>query len=209
MASGEIDRAVEGQRRLYSESLSEHGTASKAVGWKDEASQLLRFDVLSRVITDDTDAFTVADWGCGYGAMFGYLDTRFGPKLTGYSGCDISSEMVDAARAGTADPRARFEVGSTVESSDYTFVSGTFNVRFEASDNAWRSWIEERVRDVWNAAERGIAFNLLSSYVDWREPHLYYADPCHFFDFCKRELSRSVTLFHDYPLYEWTIAVTR
>jgi hypothetical protein len=56
-------------------------------------------------------------------------------------------------------------------------------------------------------SRRGFAFNLFTTYVDWKEDHLYYGDPGFFFDFCKRELSRSVALLHDYPLWEWTMVV--
>ena len=38
---------------------------------------------------------------------------------------------------------------------------------------------------------------------------LFYADPLHLFDRCKRTYSRFVTLLHDYPLYEFTIIVRR
>ena len=50
----------------------------------------------------------------------------------------------------------------------------------------------------WNHVRRGLAFNLLTTYVDWRKDDLYYADPGRYFDFCRRELSRYVTLVHDY-----------
>ncbi len=53
----------------------------------------------------------------------------------------------------------------------------------------------------------GIAFNCLTTYVNWKEDHLYYADPFEFFDFCKRNISRYLCLLHDYPLYEWTMLV--
>jgi hypothetical protein len=43
--------------------------------------------------------------------------------------------------------------------------------------------------------------------VDWKQDDLYYGDPLFFFDHCKRTFSRTVTLLHDYPLYEWTIHV--
>jgi hypothetical protein len=37
--------------------------------------------------------------------------------------------------------------------------------------------------------------------------HLFYADPCEFFDLCKRRYSRNVALAHDYDLYEFTLLV--
>ncbi len=93
------------------------------------------------------------------------------------------------------------------DAADFTFVSGTFNVRLDASDEAWRTYVEETLLELGARSRRGLAFNLLTTYVDWRKEDLFYADPTHFFGFCRENLSRYVTLLHDYPLYEWTIAV--
>jgi len=201
----ELDDALAGVEALYTANLAEHGTSSASVGWPDADAQRLRFDKLAYVI--DTDAaITVNDWGCGYGAMFRYLDERF--TLGGFNGYDISAEMLAAARAFVDDPRARWVRGTEVtETADYSFVSGTFNVRLEASDAAWQRYIEDTLRLLARRSRRGFAFNLLTTYVDWRKDDLFYADPAHFFAFCRENISRYVTLLHDYPLYEWTIAV--
>jgi cyclopropane fatty-acyl-phospholipid synthase-like methyltransferase len=201
----ELSDALAGVEALYTANLAEHGTSSASVGWPDAEAQRLRFDKLAYVI-DVATPITVNDWGCGYGAMFRYLDERF--SLAGYTGYDISAEMLDAARTFVADPRATWVQGSEVtETADYSFVSGTFNVRMEAGDAAWQRYIEETLRRLAQRSRRGFAFNLLTTYVDWRKDDLFYADPAHFFTFCRENISRYVTLLHDYPLYEWTIAV--
>lgn len=142
----------------------------------------MRFDQLVRILdSDDRAPVTVNDLGCGYAAMFGYLDGRLGSSLENYAGYDISEEMLRAARDKVADSRAEF-VGSPVvtRDADYSFVSGTFNVKIDASEDVWARYIKDTLR---------------------------YADPIVFFEFCKRELSRHVALLHDYPLYEWTMLV--
>ena len=141
--------------------------------------------------------------------MFDYLAGRFGDRLAAYEGCDISEGMIAAARTSITDPRARFVRGERFPPVDYVFVSGTFNVRFCAPNDEWLDYVQSTLRKLAGLARRGIAFNLLSTYVDWREPHLFYGDPLQFFDFCKRELSPRVSLLHDYPLYEWTILLRR
>jgi SAM-dependent methyltransferase len=201
----ELDSALAGVEALYTANLAEHGTSSASVGWPDADAQKLRFDKLAYVV-DGAAPITVNDWGCGYGAMFRYLDERY--TLDGYTGYDISAEMLDAARGFVDDPRARWVQGAEVtEDADYSFVSGTFNVRMEASDAAWQRYVEDTLRLLAQRSRRGFAFNLLTTYVDWRKDDLFYADPAHFFSFCRENLSSQVTLLHDYPLYEWTIAV--
>ena len=93
--------------------------------------------------------------------------------------------------------------------ADFTFVSGTFNVRFESTYDQWKKFIEETLHMINESSSLGFSFNLLSKYVDWQVPHLFYGDPCYWFDYCKVNFSKQVSLIHDYPLYEWTILVRK
>ena len=205
-----IPKTLTGIRDLYAGNLAEHGVSSKSVGWKDDWSHLLRFERLARIVDRDGGDYTVNDWGCGYGAMFGYLDALPGSRLREYLGYDISQEMIDAAKAQCDPARSRFILGPEVtEEADYSFVSGTFNVKLQASDAEWDAYIKRQLSAIYAHSRKGMAFNLLTTHVDWRAENLFYADPSHFFDFCTRHLSRHVTLVHDYALFEWTILVSR
>jgi hypothetical protein len=50
-----------------------------------------------------------------------------------------------------------------------------------------------------------LAFNALSTYVDYIDEHLNYLDPAAMLDFCKTELSARTVLRHDYLLKEGVI----
>lgn len=197
---------------LYSSNLSENGVKSTAVGWNSPESQALRFDKLTSVIGDRSGPVSVNDYGCGYGAHLEHLVQTRGIQVSGYAGYDLSEEMLAAARSelswfsGELSLLCSSEI-STI--SDYTFVSGTFNVRFEADDCVWQDFIEQKLDEIDAHSRCGFSFNLLSTYVDWKEEHLFYGDPCYWFDLSKRKYSRRVTLLHDYPLYEWTILVKK
>ncbi|QNI52873.1 methyltransferase domain protein [Synechococcus sp. BIOS-E4-1] len=197
---------------LYSSNLSHNGVKSTAVGWNSTESQALRFDKLTSVIEDYSAPVSVNDYGCGYGAHLDHLVKARGIKVAGYAGYDLSEEMLAAARAelswfsGDLSLICSPEI-STI--SDYTFVSGTFNVRFEADDSVWKEFIEKKLDEIDAHSRCGFSFNLLSTYVDWKEEHLFYGDPCYWFDLCKRKYSTRVSLLHDYPLYEWTIFVRK
>jgi SAM-dependent methyltransferase len=206
----QLSDALAGVEALYTANLAEHGVSSASVGWPDADAQRLRFDKLAYAIEVEAPAggVTVNDWGCGYGAMFHYLDARPDVQLSAYTGYDISADMLSAARTHVDDRRARWVRGAHVtEPADFTFVSGTFNVRMAATDEAWREYVEQSLVELAAYTRRGLAFNLLTTHVDWRKDDLFYADPAHFFAFCRQHLSRYVTLLHDYPLYEWTIVV--
>ena len=195
--------------QYYSARLAAHGATPRGVDWNGAESQALRFEQLSRIIRGD-EAFSVTDVGCGYGALFEYLQARY-PRLE-YIGCDVSADMVRAAsERHAASPGARFVEGATPPPADYSVASGIFNVRLDRGDDEWRAYLEQTLEAMDSASRRGFAFNCLTSWSDAERmrPDLYYADPCALFELCKRRFSRDVALLHDYGLYEFTILVRK
>ena len=206
-----MDDTLDKISKLYSDNLSEHGDQSKAVGWPTKDSQELRFEKLTKVITETDSSFSVNDYGCGYGAHLEYLLQKK-HSVVGYNGYDLSEEMLIMSKERLKDFNGDLKLINSSKIStpaDFTFVSGTFNVRFESTYEEWKQFIEGTLDMINETSGRGFSFNLLSKYVDWKEPHLFYGDPCYWFDYCKVNFSKQVTLLHDYPLYEWTILVKK
>ena len=202
-----MDHTLQKITDLYTENLSEHGNRSKAVGWSSPESQVLRFEKLTEVIIDRDKPLTINDYGCGYGALLNYLLTN-GYNVQVYNGYDLSKEMLAKAAKSRGDFKGELNLLQSCEittGADYTFVSGTFNVRFDSNDQEWMEFIKQKLTMINAFSSNGFSFNLLSKYVDWEESHLFYGDPCFWFDFVRSNLARRISLLHDYPLYEWTI----
>lgn len=194
---------------LYTSNIERDGPVSTAVGWNTPESQLLRFHKLTEVIERDGRPVSINDYGCGYGAHLDYL-LQNGYEVDSYHGYDLSLDMLESARTGHTAFKGQLDLrhATTIETeADYTFASGTFNVRFDATEDEWKDFILQKLDEMNRYSRRGFAFNLLTSYVDWKESHLYYGDPLFWFDHCKRNYSRKASLLHDYPLFEWTILV--
>jgi len=207
-----IDNQLQKVKELYSANLLELGATSKSVGWNTEDCQNLRFTKLAEVIEDRSQPFSVNDYGCGYGAMAQFFRDDLKLSVDAYNGYDISSEMLQSAEKLLAPAQANLNLlESKVISTeaDYSFVSGTFNVRFDATRQEWEQFMTEKLHEMNRFSRKGFAFNVLTSYVDWEEPHLYYGNPNFWFDFCKKNFSRYVSLFHDYRLWEWTLIVKK
>jgi len=199
-------------KELYTDNIKEMGVRSTAVGWKTEESQRLRFSKLGMVIADIETEIAINDYGCGYGAMLKYFIEEKKVRVSIYNGYDISHEMLNAAARELSSFRGKLnllETSSINTEADYSFISGTFNVRFDATRESWEAFIHDKLCEMNKYSRRGFSFNLLTSYVDYEEPHLYYGDPCYWFDYCKRNFSKHVALLHDYPLWEWTIIVRK
>lgn len=194
----------------YSSKLQQYGETPQGVDWNGEQSQTIRFRQISKII-DASVPFSVNDLGCGYGALYDFLESRHAPFS--YCGIDVSEDMIRAARQRYVNKdQIRFLVSDRPDQiADYAVASGIFNVRLETGNDEWKSHIEATL-DVLNDSSRlGFAFNCLTSYSDpdKMRPSLYYADPCALFDLCKRRYSKDVALLHDYGLYEFTILVRK
>jgi len=195
----------------YSSKLIEYGETPRGVDWNGEDSQILRFEQLCRLIQDESEGFSLNDLGCGYGAMFDFLSTKY--SITSYLGIDVSEEMVRAAVSRyKARPVARFIAKAEPDIvADYSIASGIFNVRLERTDHEWYDYLQTTLDILDRTSHRGFAFNCLTSYSDEdkKRDYLYYADPCRLFDLCKNRYSRNVALLHDYELFEFTILVRK
>lgn len=198
----------------YSALLQKHGDSPLAAQYPDRTTQEKRFEVLSEFGIPATAK--ILDFGCGLGDMLGYLRTQRGFQGE-YVGYDLSGDIIERARAKySADTNARFEQRDIFEQPpredfDYVWICGTFNIRCSDSE----AYVRDALRILFACARRGMTFNLMSTYVDFFAPDLYYADPDAIFRFCKEELSPCVTLRHDYMLkpgvvpYEFAVYVHR
>ena len=90
--------------------------------------------------------------------------------------------------------------------ADYVINSGVFTVKSTIPEKQWRRFVHDMARAMFGVAEKG-TFNLMTSFVDYRDDHLFYEDPDAILDFCVSELSRKVVIRHDYPLWEYAVYV--
>jgi len=206
----ELNRILPEVEKYYSEKIASYGPNPQRADWKSAESQSIRFDQLLRLLGTD-GLFSINDYGCGYGALVDYLESRGHQFL--YRGFDISEKMISEARQGhdrCAD-REFFSKQDQLSPADYTVASGIFNVKLQNSDSDWLEYITSVLHEFSQLSTKAFAFNALTSYADaeFMRPHLYYANPLQLFDYCKKHFSPKVSLLHDYPLYEFTIVVQK
>lgn len=194
----------------YGDRVREHGETAEGVDWNSSESQELRFQQLLRVVPGSTAAYSVLDYGCGYGALVDTLVARGAPFR--YLGYDVSEEMVTRARARHDRADCTFDTDlDALGVADFAVASGVLNVKLDVPTAEWREHVALCLGDLDRVSTRGFSFNALTTYSDADRmiEQLFYADPCETFDYCKRKFSRNVALLHDYGLYEFTILVRK
>ena len=195
----------------YSTRLRIFGAVPLGVDWRGPDSQRLRFDVLLQAIRAPA-AFSLIDYGCGYGALAEHLGQR-GIRNCEYIGYDISASMLEAARGRPRPlPSCRFVNGDEpLPKVDYCLASGIFNVRLGTEPDVWFEYMTHVWEEMNEVSRVAFGFNCLStsSHTDGRTDQLYYADPARVLDYCTRRYSPWVALLHDYPLHEFTVVVRK
>jgi SAM-dependent methyltransferase len=193
--------------QYYSARFVEHGPTARGVDWNGEESQRIRFAQLLQ-ITRDRIGFSLNDVGCGYGALVDFL--REESLEFQYTGFDLSRPMIEHARK-CHPTRAFLLTADDLPVADYSVASGIFNVKLDTDDEDWTAYVLATLDMMNDHSSRGFAFNMLTSYSDPERcrDDLYYGDPGHFFDLCRRSYARNIALHHDYGLWEWTILVRK
>jgi SAM-dependent methyltransferase len=203
-----FDEIAKANAEHYDRLLRESGDTPAAAQWSDQTTQDLRLKILCEV--GELQSAKVLDFGCGMGRLYELLLAQgFSGEYVGY---EIAPEL--AAAAQKKHPAARFERRDILkegipEEFDYVLISGVFNNRHSASNE----YVSAVLKVLFARTRKGLAFNGLSTYVDYFADHLNYMDPAEVFARCKAELSSAVTLRHDYQLkenvipYEFTIYV--
>ncbi|MFC1747407.1 class I SAM-dependent methyltransferase [Pseudomonadota bacterium] len=194
------DKALVQER--YQIRLKEYGAGIKALASGTEERRSIRFDVLSGIGIQDGDS--VLDVGCGLADYFIHLKES-GVNVQ-YTGIDIVPDLVSLAN--NTHPELDVTVRDLQESPypedsfDYVVCSQVFNFNFGGDKNM--SLVRDMLPLMFKAARRGLAVDFITDYVDFKQDHLFYYSPEELFKFSK-QLTRRVTLRHDYPLFEFCL----
>jgi len=198
-------------KNYFEERLTTHGATARGVDWNSETAQELRFSQLIKVIRPE-QPFSLLDYGCGYGALGNYLN-KIDYPMEKYVGFDVLESMVEKAReVYRAHTNWMFTSHfDELSSVDFGIASGIFNLKLETSNEEWTRYVVSELEKINRLTIRGFSFNMLTKYSDaeYMRSHLYYADPCYLFDYCKTHFSRNVALLHDYEVYDFTLIVRK
>lgn len=180
------------------------GATSRGVDWGEQSDVDLRYSKMLEVIGPQSASgkpARVLDVGCAYGGLLEYAKSR--RIVVHCIGIDLVPEMIEYARE--RHPDARFTVGDVLSGSDqldvdYAICKGVLTLKLESSILDMDRFARRLIRKMFSIARRGIAFNMMSTHVNFSAPNLYA--------FCG-ELSRHFRLGHAYPLYEYTVYIYR
>ena len=192
-------------RDHYSKKFTEFGPTAKGVDWGTEKNMILTYGKMLNVIEQGVETPTILDVGCGYGGLYLYAQEREIP-LT-YSGIDISENMIEYAKINL--PGGQFFCGDIFDFEsdvhfDYVVCNGILTQKLSTSIRDMDIFANQLIRKMFSIALRGIAFNIMTTKVNFMVDNLYYRNPIEMLAFCLTEITSKVRMDHAYPMYEYT-----
>jgi len=207
-----LDNALKTYKEYFNNKIETHGATPKGADYNGQEAQHVRFEQLIKIIKP-SNPFSLLDYGCGYGALFDFLqgkDWKFE-----YYGYDMLEKMILAAREVHGGlPNVHFShTDHDLPVAGYLIAGSIFNNKFDADEHEWVENVLNTLKKMDTLCSKGFSFNMLTKYSDEdrmaQRPDLFYGDPVFFFDYCKRNFSKNVALLHDYGLYDFTILVCK
>lgn len=200
--------------RHYEACFAEHGATAAGVDWPDEAGAKLRYDVMLDLLRWDPlkpEAPTLLDFGCGAAGLYSHVRCDELGRSLDYSGHDLSELYV--AHCRVAYPEVRFTTGDILAGHqldvvDYVVVNGVFTERLDLEHEEMFIFMRSILERLTAVARRGVAFNVMSSLVDWERDDLFHVPPSQIAELAT-VFGRRFLIRHDYPLYEYTTYLYR
>ena len=177
-----MDPLTEQFRQHHGKKFQEHGATARGVDWNDEGEVRVRYDKFLRVFDRDFERPagppSLLDVGCGWGGLLAYCQEK--GVAVDYTGIDVVEEMVAYGREHF--PAGRFLVqdvfGLDGEGRyDYVVCNGILTQRLSATIVEMEQFSNALIRRMFTLSRFGIAFNHMSTRVNFMAPNLYYRSP--------------------------------
>jgi len=199
----------------YSASFETHGATTQGVDWgidteRHRASQERMLGVIRSSRDGDNSRPSLLDVGCGYGSLYAAACALSIP--VDFHGIDLCADMIASARR--SHPSAMWHVGdlssfAQPRSFDYVVSNGVLTQKLDVSFPDMDRYARTLVRTMFAACRCGIAFNVMTTRVNFTQPHLYYKNPVELLAWCMEEVTPCVRLDHSYRAYDYTLFLYR
>ncbi|MBL6595633.1 MAG: class I SAM-dependent methyltransferase [Candidatus Puniceispirillum sp.] len=198
--------------RAYRNRLADRGTTAQGVFWRSETSQIARFDALLSLAHElaPQKPVTIADIGCGYGAMFDFIKTKPAYAQTIYCGVDINAAMVSACQKKHPTEQALFKLGNAPQTTvDFAIFSGTFNLTHCDDPALWMDYIFNSLERCMRKTRYALVLNLLTAPQTKITQQIFYANRAAFIRRAEQQLGPTYARSTKYVSGDVSFVITR
>lgn len=189
--------------RHYERCLERYGDSPQGVDWPNARDAQTRYRVMLDVVRGGEAA--LLDLGCGAGHLLELIEQE--DRRLDYVGYDLSEAFVELCKRKF--PRHEFRRVDVLTQDfpvfDYVIMNGLFTERRELDFSTMWAFVQSMLRVAFEHARIGVAFNVMSSHVDWERDDLFHLPLDTLATYLVSDLSRRFVVRNDYGLYEYTV----
>ena len=190
----------------YEGCLAKHLDGHLAVDWPNMPDLEKRFSMMLNVVRESSDV-DILDFGCGNALLYSYLKNNNITNIN-YSGLDISKKFISTCKSKY--PEAKFYCKDILREGidlefDYAICNGTFTEKLDLTFDEMFDFFSKVIGMLFHRAKSGIAFNVMSSHVDYERSDLFHVPHDLLASYLCTNLSRDYIIRNDYGLYEYTV----
>jgi SAM-dependent methyltransferase len=198
----------------YERCLARYGDTCEGVDWPNRADATTRYEVMIGVIRPPAAGRpSLLDFGCGASHLYEHLIATGREGDLSYHGLDLSPQFV--ALSQRKFPHLPYYCqdlladSSALPTFDYVVANGVFTEKCTLSFEEMLAYFLDLIRTLFEKTRVGLAFNVMSTQVDWERPDLFHVPFDMMAELLVRHTSRHLVFRHDYRLYEYTVYVYR
>ena len=180
--------------RTYRNRLASKGNTAQGVFWRSQSSQTARFEALLSLVQQlrGSQPTSIADIGCGYGAMLDFINASSSFRHIKYQGVDINPAMVAACQKKFPSQTSIFSNGKKPFGIvDFCLFSGTFNLTHSNDPAFWTDYIFACLDRCMAQTRFGLCLNLLCASKAKIEKQIFYADRAAFIQRAETHFGRT------------------
>ena len=171
--------------RAYRDRLASKGRTAQGVFWRSQSSQFARFDALLSLVHQlrGYQPTSIADIGCGYGAMLDFINQSSKFQHIEYYGVDINRAMIAACRQKFPHQPDIFSTGNRPSCNvDFCLFSGTFNLTHSHDPAIWNEYIFACLDYCMAKTRYGLVLNLLCAPKSKIQKRIFYTSRAAFIE---------------------------
>ena len=197
----------------YEDCLEKYGDSHLGVDWPNQEDAETRYQVMLEVVRGPVSSkISLLDFGCGASHLYEYVQ-RNKLDYIDYSGLDISEKFIGLSKKKFPTiPYYCLDIlqdHAELPVFDYVVLNGVFTEKRELSFDQMYEYFTQMVIQIFKHARVGIAFNVMSTHVDWERDDLFHLSMDRLASFLVKNISRDFVIRNDYRLYEYTTYVYR
>lgn len=196
-------------KKIYENDLKNFGPNNKGVGWKNKKDATLRYEIMSGLILTAKKNHSVIDLGCGLSDFYKYIKSK--KFKTNYIGIDLSENMINICKKRYPNNNYYcldiLHDHKKIPKVDYIIINGLFTQKANYSNLIMFKFLKSVLQISWKKTKIGLAFNVMSEYVDWKNKNNFYLNLSKITDFLKKNLGNRFIINHSYGLHEYTVFI--